>query len=77
MSTYLVAILVSDFKCRSGISNSSYSNVDVKVCARPNAEDKLELALNSSVDILSFFEEYYKVKYPLKKLGIFIYFILK
>ncbi|CAF0711353.1 unnamed protein product [Brachionus calyciflorus] len=68
MSTYLVAILISDFKCREGISESNYSNVQVKVCARPNAYDQLDLALNSSVDILRFFENYYQVKYPLEKL---------
>ncbi|CAF0852077.1 unnamed protein product [Brachionus calyciflorus] len=68
MSTYLVAILISDFKCRDGLSQSSFSNVKVKVCSRPNALDQLDLALNSSMEFLSFFENYYQVSYPLEKL---------
>lgn len=69
MSTYLVAVLISDFRCKEGISQSDYSNVAVKVCARPNAFNELDLALDSSVNILAFFENFYQVKYPLAKLG--------
>lgn len=44
-------------------------NVDVSVCTRPNAVNQLGLALNASIDVLEFFEEFYNVAYPLPKLG--------
>ena len=70
MSSYLLAILISDFKCDSGVSITPLSGkVDVSVCTRPNAMDQLALAKEASLDILAFFEGYYQVEYPLPKLG--------
>jgi aminopeptidase N len=72
MPTYLIAILISDYKCMDGIANTpGFKAVDVSVCARPNAYDQLDLAFNSSIEILEFFENYYKVGYPLPKLGYY------
>ncbi len=69
MSTYLVAIIISDFKCLSSVANLKDSRqVRVGVCARPNAIEQAELALNVSVKSLEFFESYFNVKYPLPKL---------
>ena len=71
MSTYLVALVVSDFKCKNGIAKSSNNHsVNVSVCARPNAYDDLYLAYNSSIKLLEFFENYYNKTYPLKKLSM-------
>lgn len=69
MSTYLVALIVSDFKCIHGVANTELSKkVDVSVCARPDAVDQLEYALNVALKLTEFFETYYKVEYPLPKL---------
>ncbi len=70
MPTYLVALVISDFKCKSGIANPLLSkSVNVSVCARPNAFDQLDLAFTSAIELLEFYETYYKTKYPLPKLG--------
>lgn len=71
MSSYLLAVLISDFGCLSGVSKPPLSGqVDVSVCTRPNAVDQLDLALEASLSVLEFFEGYYEAKYPLPKLGI-------
>lgn len=69
MSTYLVALIVSDFSCVHGVANTELSRrVDVNVCARPDAVDQLVYALNVSLKLTEFFESYYNVEYPLPKL---------
>lgn len=70
MSTYLLAISVSDYECIEGVSDTPLSQgVKSKICARPNAKDQLGLAFNASLSSLAFFEGFYQVKYPLPKLG--------
>ncbi|ESN97056.1 hypothetical protein HELRODRAFT_85912 [Helobdella robusta] len=58
MSTYLVAFVVCDYKSKSKINNG----VIVKRI------QEVDLALNTVVDLLEYFETLYEVKYPLKKL---------
>lgn len=75
MSTYLLALLVSDFECKNGVANTPLSGgVNVGVCARASAVNELTLALNSSISALEFFEDFYKFKYPLPKLGLTFFF---
>jgi aminopeptidase N len=70
MSTYLVALIVSDFSCiKSTAKPSSARSVDVSVCARPNAIDQLGYALKEAIRLIEFFENYYNVPYPLPKCG--------
>ena len=70
MSTYLVALVVSDFVCIKTTATPAISkSVDVSVCARPNAVSQLEYALEASSRILEFFESFYNIKYPLPKSG--------
>ena len=71
MSTYLIAVVISDYKCRSTfyISKLTNKNITIEICARPTASNQLNLAFNSSVPLLEFFETYYNVSYPLPKLG--------
>ena len=70
MSTYLGAILVSDYKCRDAMAITPLSlKVDVSVCARPNKYDELDRALNASLYFVGFFETLFDIKYPLPKLG--------
>jgi aminopeptidase N len=71
MSTYLVAIVVSDFSCKSGIAHPILSkNVDVSVCARSNAFDQIEYPFEVSLKLIEFFEKHFNIAYPLPKLGI-------
>jgi aminopeptidase N len=70
MSTYLVAILVSDYDCRNDTAITPLSlKVNVSVCARPNKYDELDRALNASLYFVGFFETLFDNKYPLPKLG--------
>jgi aminopeptidase N len=75
MSTYLVALLISDFKCKTGVAKGYISgNINVTSCARENAIDLLDFGHNSSIQLIEFFERHYEIAYPLPKLGIpFIY----
>lgn len=69
MSTYLVALIVSDFECIKGVAHPPISkNVDVSVCARPDAANQLRYALDVALKLTEFFEGYYNVEYPLAKL---------
>jgi aminopeptidase 2 len=71
MSTYLVALIVSDFKCKETYATLKLTQpVKVRVCARPDAAHQLSFSLNVSTKIFQFFEEFYNVSYPLPKLGI-------
>ena len=71
MSTYLVALIVSDFKCIHSVAQPALSHhVDVSVCSRPEAINQLDYALNVSTRILEFFESFYNIEYPLPKSGI-------
>lgn len=70
MSSYLIGILISDFGCNSAVAHPPISqNVDVSVCVRPNRVNDLDLAMEAALRTLEFFEGYYKVEYPLPKLG--------
>ncbi|XP_037538536.1 aminopeptidase Ey [Nematolebias whitei] len=65
MSTYLLAFIVSDF---IHIGNT-IDNVEIRIFARRSAiaAGQGQYALNITGPILKFFEEYYKVPYPLPK----------
>ena len=66
MSTYLVAFVVSDFKCASRMTSK---NILVEICARRNAIEKNlgEYALGETATIIDFFVDYFNVSYPLSK----------
>ena len=68
MSTYLVALIISDFACINSTAHPKISkNVSVSVCARPEFVGQLQLALNVSTKIIEFFESFYNIEYPLPK----------
>lgn len=82
MSSYLIALVISDFECLSGIAKAGIKgSVDIRVCARPNAVNQLNYALNAAIRSIEFFEDLTKVKYPLPKCGMkiinSIFFIIK
>jgi aminopeptidase N len=71
MSSYLVAMVVSDFKCKGvqDVAMPMGSKIGVNICARPNAYDQLDYPLNVSIEIIQFFEKYYQTPYPFPKCG--------
>jgi aminopeptidase N len=68
MSTYLLAIVVSDFKRISKVSPKY--NVEIEVLARAEAIDNDEavLALDDAAKLIDFYSDYFGIPYPLKKL---------
>ncbi|CAI9727514.1 endoplasmic reticulum aminopeptidase 1 isoform X2 [Octopus vulgaris] len=65
MSTYLVSFVVSDFASVSGISRSG---IKVHIFTPPQNINMTDLALESSIKILDFYEEYFEIPYPLPKI---------
>jgi aminopeptidase N len=66
MSTYLVALAVGDFVCREG----SADGTPIRVCATPDKKDLTGVALEAAETILKYYDHYYAVPYPFKKLDI-------
>jgi aminopeptidase N len=66
MSTYLVAMLVGDWKCSEGGSDG----VPIRVCAIPEKADLTKWGLTTAEAELRYFNEYYAFKYPFGKLDI-------
>jgi len=66
MSTYLVALAVGDFVCESG----SADGVPIRICATPDKKGQTGLALEAAAEILRYYNRYYSVKYPFKKLDV-------
>ncbi|KYN33599.1 Aminopeptidase N [Trachymyrmex septentrionalis] len=64
MSTYLVAVLVSDFESKSNETNG----IKLSVYARPNAINQTDYALSVMSQLINFYETTYQQKYPLTKL---------
>uniref|UniRef100_A0A915IPG6 Aminopeptidase n=1 Tax=Romanomermis culicivorax TaxID=13658 RepID=A0A915IPG6_ROMCU len=67
MSTYLLAVIVSDYK---RVTSKSLSGIIVSVYAPPHQVNLTDYALNISVKSLDFFEQFFGVPYPLKKLDL-------
>jgi aminopeptidase N len=71
MTTYLVALVISDFHClNQTIENmGEYGKVDVRVCSRPDAvaNGYLNYSLQTTVKIIKDLENFYGVKYSLPK----------
>ncbi|MGD1107736.1 MAG: M1 family aminopeptidase [Terracidiphilus sp.] len=66
MSTYLVAFLVGDFQCTGGRQD----NVDIRVCATPDKVAFTPYALNVAKFVLHYYDDYFGIHYPLKKLDL-------
>ncbi|XP_076438803.1 LOW QUALITY PROTEIN: aminopeptidase N-like [Babylonia areolata] len=64
MSTYLLAFVISDFV---SLSDTTANNVTYRVWARPESIEQARYALEVGVKVLTFFEEYYNIPYPLPK----------
>ena len=66
MSTYLVALAVGDFECNEG----SADGIPVRICATPDKKHLTGLALQAARQQLEFFNRYYSIRYPFKKLDV-------
>ncbi|CAK5081156.1 unnamed protein product [Meloidogyne enterolobii] len=67
MATYLLALVISDFQYRE----ASYNKIKIRVWSQASKLDYTSHALEVSVRSLKYFEDYFGIKYPLKKLDIF------
>ncbi len=68
-STYLVALLVSDFRCVEGIAAAGIEHqLPVRVCARPNVPlSHLTYSLEVAKGVIEFYEKLFEIPYPLPK----------
>jgi len=66
MSTYLVALAVGDFECNGG----SADGIPVRICSTPDKKQLTGFALESTQKIVEYYNRYYSIKYPFKKLDI-------
>ena len=66
MSTYLVAMIVGDFVCRSGAA----AGTAIRVCATPDKLGLTQFALEATEQQLAFYNTYFGIKYPFGKLDI-------
>jgi aminopeptidase N len=66
MSTYLVALLVGDFVCRSGVAGPT----PIRVCATPDKAALTAFALSAAEQQVDFFNRYFGIPYPYEKLDI-------
>jgi aminopeptidase N len=66
ISTYLVALLVGDFECISGQADG----IPIRVCATPGLQQLGGFALGAAEACVTFFDQYYGIKYPFGKLDL-------
>lgn len=64
MSAYLLAFVVSDFV---NLNATTANNITYRVWTRPESIRQAQYALDVGVKVLTFFEDYYKIPYPLPK----------
>ncbi|XP_070558802.1 uncharacterized protein [Ptychodera flava] len=64
MPTYLIAIVVADFY---SVELTTPNNVQFRVWSRKEAVHALNYSLHTGSEMLTFFEEYWDIKYPLPK----------
>jgi aminopeptidase N/puromycin-sensitive aminopeptidase len=69
MSSYLVVMLVGDFVCREG----GVDGIPMRVCSLPEKKEMTAFALESSENILKFYDKYYAIKYPYGKLDHIVF----
>lgn len=65
MSTYLLAFIVGDLRC---VERTTIGGTTMRVWATRGNEDKGQFALETSIDLLEYFNDYFGIPYPLAKL---------
>jgi aminopeptidase N/puromycin-sensitive aminopeptidase len=66
MSSYLVALVVGDFKCLEGSSDG----IPIRVCGTPDKVQDGQFALETAEHAMHFYNQYYSIKYPYGKLDL-------
>ncbi|GFT63992.1 glutamyl aminopeptidase [Nephila pilipes] len=67
MSTYLVAFVVCDFKA---LEKTNPDGVNVRVLVPPEQLNQAQYALDTAVNVLHFFQQFFNISYPLPKLDM-------
>ncbi|EDO30265.1 predicted protein, partial [Nematostella vectensis] len=67
MSTYLVAFIVSDFESTEA---ETPNGTKVRVWAQKEALDSTKLALSVAKNVLSYYEKFFNIPYPLPKIDL-------
>uniref|UniRef100_A0AC34FQI8 Aminopeptidase n=1 Tax=Panagrolaimus sp. ES5 TaxID=591445 RepID=A0AC34FQI8_9BILA len=67
MSTYLLAIAITDFK----YIETTYRDIKLRIWAQPKLLNDTKIALNLLPKGLHFYEEYFNISYPLSKLDYY------
>ena len=68
MSTYLLAFIVGDLTAIQGRYQGPGGPTQVAVWTTPGKEEQGRFALDTSVSLLTFFNDYFGIPYPLEKL---------
>lgn len=66
ISTYLVAFLVGNFECVSGATDGT----TIRVCTVPGGAETGRFALSTAQHVLSYYNHYFGIRYPLTKLDM-------
>jgi aminopeptidase N len=66
MSTYLVALAVGDFVCNEGAADG----IPIRICSTPDKKALTGFALESAQQIMRYYNRYYSIAYPFKKLDV-------
>ena len=66
MSTYLVALAVGDFVCNEGAAD----DIPIRICSTPDKKGLTGFALESAQAVVKYYNRYYSIRYPFKKLDI-------
>jgi aminopeptidase N len=66
MSSYLLALAVGDFVCNEGSADA----VPIRICSTPDKKALTGFALESTEQIIRYYDRYYTIKYPFKKLDV-------
>jgi aminopeptidase N len=66
MSSYLVALAVGDFECLGGAADGT----PIRVCTVPGKQALGQIALESTQEILKYYNGYFAIKYPFGKLDM-------
>jgi aminopeptidase N len=66
MSSYLLALVVGDSECVSGAADG----IPIRICATPDKKALTSVALESAQKVMQFYNRYFDIKYPFKKLDV-------
>ena len=70
MSSYLVALVVSDFECIRGTANAGTNgSLSIGSCGRPNMRNQLSFGLDVGIQNIEYFQRLFGIEYPLPKCG--------